>query len=342
MGGRGGRGGGGKPVSNARLLLQRSAHEAGLDDSNLRALHDITSTGLYTDLQWHSSGRGLWVPEEEPENIPSALPVAISGGTEGGTGTETGGGDGGSDVKAEQPEAQQQQQQQQAKQQAQAAPQIPETNRTMTCINAPATTVLAKTKRLPTVTYMTNKQRELIAKWQASGHYVRPSQQVDVIRYATYYKSNRVARSVVQAVLNSMRAGTTAGTVGAGTAGAGTTTSSSSSSNTNFNNKLAMDEQYIPSELIQSGTTVGGRLKSIPGKKSARELDRLAQEESTNPGIAAAAAAARAEDGEGDEFDNDVLEEPAEEEDGEDYTTNHYASDDDDGGGDDDGGEPTF
>jgi hypothetical protein len=335
MGGRGGRGGrGGKPVSNARLLLQRSAHEAGLDDTNLRALHDITSTGLYTDLQWHSSGRGLWVPADEPDNIPTALPMAIEGSTdvEAGDGATEGG-----DVKAE-PDAQQQKQQQHPP----APPQIPETNRTMTCITAPATTVLAKTKRLPTVTYMTNKQRELIAKWQASGHYVRPSQQVDVIRYGTYYKSNRVARSVVQAVLI-LRAGTTAGTVGAAgsstAAGAGTT--GAATSNPNFNNKLAMDEQYIPSELIQSGTTVG-RLKSIPGKKSARDLERLAAEESTNPGIAAAAAAARAEDGEGDESDNDVLEEPAEEEDGEDYTTNHYASDDDDGGGDDDGGEPTF
>jgi hypothetical protein len=331
MGGRGGRGGrGGKPVSNARLLLQRSAHEAGLDDSNLRALHDITSTGLYTDLQWHSSGRGLWVPEVEPENIATANPMAIEGSAAAeadGAGATEGG-----DVKAE-PEAQQQQQQKQQQQQQQAPPpQISETNRTMTCITAPATTVLAKTKRLPTVTYMTNKQRELIAKWQASGHYVRPSQQVDVIRYGTYYKSNRVARSVVQAVLNTMRADTnTAGTVG--TVGAGGSAGAATS-----NNKLATDEQYIPAELIQSGTTAG-RLKSIPGKKSARDLERLAAEESTNPGIA---AAARSEDGEGDDFDNDVLEEPAEEEDGEDYTTNHYASDDDDGGGDDDGGEPTF
>jgi hypothetical protein len=133
--------------------------------------------------------------------------------------------------------------------------------------------------------------------------------------------------------LNTMRANTTPGTAGAANA--------THTSNDNHNNKLAMDDQYIPSELIQNGTTAG-RLKSIPGKKSARDLERLAEQESTNPGIAAAAAAARAEDGEGDEFDDDALEEPAEEEDGEDYTTNHYASDDDDGGGDDDGGEPTF
>jgi hypothetical protein len=338
MGGRGGRGGrGGKPVSAARLLLQRSAHEAGLDDSNLRALHDITSTGLYTDLQWHSSGRGLWVPAEEPDNIPTALPMAISEGSGAGA-IDVDGTEGGADVKAE-PDTQQQQQKQAPP--AAAPPQIPETNRTMTCITAPATTVLAKTKRLPTVTYMTNKQRELIAKWQASGHYVRPSQQVDVIRYSTYYKSNRIARSVVQAVLNTMRANTTTGTVGAAGA-AGVVVAGVANASAAASNKLAMDEQYIPSELIQSGTTFG-RLKKIHGKKSERELERLAQEESTNPGIAAAAAAARAEEGgEGDEFDDDVLEEQAEEEDGEDYVTNHYASDDDDGGGDDDGGEPTF
>jgi hypothetical protein len=323
MGGRGGRGGrGGKPVSNARLLLQRSATEAGLDDSNLRALHDITSTGLYTDLQWHSSGRGLWIPADEPEVTPTALPMALEGGaTEGGEGNASNDGD----VKAE-PVVQQQQQQQQPVQ-------IPETNRTMTAITAPAVTVLAKTKRLPTVTYMTNKQRELITKWQASGHYVRPSQQVDVIRYGNYYKSNRLARSVVQAVLNTMRASGT----GTGTAGAGTSNGNGTSNNNN--NKLAMDEQYVPSELIQTTTSAtAGRLKSIPGKKSARALERLAEREQINPGIAAAVGA---EDGD-DDFDNDVLEEPAEEEDGEDYTTNHYASDDDDGGGDDDGGEPTF
>jgi hypothetical protein len=316
MGGRGGRGGrGGKPVSNARLLLERSAAEAGLDSSNLRALHDIAHNGLYMDLQWHSSGRGLWIPADEPESTaPQALPIAISG-TEGEAIDM--------DVKPE-PVDEKQTKQQQAQQQQ--APHIPETNRTMTAITAPSTTTLSRTKRLPVVTYMTNKQRELIAKWQASGHYVRPSQQVDVVRYGNYYKSNRLARSVVQAVLNAMRSGAGHGVTGAGTAP------------TNTRNKLALDEQYVPSELIQTSTIAAGRMKSISGKKSAKALERLAENERTGGGNAAANAGD--EEG-GDEFDDDVLEEPAEEEDGEDYTTNHYNSDDDDGG-DDGGDEPTF
>ena len=58
MSGRGrGRGRGRAPPSGARLLLQRSAKEAGLDDGNLRRLQDITRPQLFPDYEWHSSGR---------------------------------------------------------------------------------------------------------------------------------------------------------------------------------------------------------------------------------------------------------------------------------------------
>mmetsp|Transcript_12195 Transcript_12195/g.30846 ORF Transcript_12195/g.30846 Transcript_12195/m.30846 type:complete len:243 (+) Transcript_12195:111-839(+) len=66
MSGRGrGRGRGRAPPSGARLLLQRSAKEAGLDDGNLRSLQDITRPQLFPDYEWHSSGRkGHHVPGE--------------------------------------------------------------------------------------------------------------------------------------------------------------------------------------------------------------------------------------------------------------------------------------
>ncbi|CAJ1951806.1 unnamed protein product [Cylindrotheca closterium] len=64
MSGRGrGRGRGrGAPPSGARLLLQRSAQEAGLGSSSLKAISDITKPALFPDYEWHSSGRQLNQP----------------------------------------------------------------------------------------------------------------------------------------------------------------------------------------------------------------------------------------------------------------------------------------
>ena len=56
MSGRG-RGRGRAPPTGARLLLQKSAQEAGLDSSNLRNLQDLTKPSLYPDYEWHSSGK---------------------------------------------------------------------------------------------------------------------------------------------------------------------------------------------------------------------------------------------------------------------------------------------
>lgn len=55
-GGRGGRGRGGRgaPLSQSRLLLQRSAMEAGIDEQH--AVLDLTRPRLYADFLWHSSG----------------------------------------------------------------------------------------------------------------------------------------------------------------------------------------------------------------------------------------------------------------------------------------------
>ncbi|KAL3939065.1 MAG: hypothetical protein SGBAC_006148 [Bacillariaceae sp.] len=64
MSGRGrGRGRGrGAPPSGARLLLQRSAQEAGLGSSSLKTIQDITKPALFPDYEWHSSGRQLNQP----------------------------------------------------------------------------------------------------------------------------------------------------------------------------------------------------------------------------------------------------------------------------------------
>lgn len=59
--GRGGRGGRGGITSQARLLLQKSAAEAGVDE---RSAISLTRPALYPDMLWHSSGHPM-TPEEE-------------------------------------------------------------------------------------------------------------------------------------------------------------------------------------------------------------------------------------------------------------------------------------
>ena len=90
MSGRGrGRGRGRAPPSGARLLLQRSAKEAGLDDGNLRNLQDITRPLLFPDYEWHSSGRkGHHLPGDPvipPSSGISADASASSGNDDNGT-----------------------------------------------------------------------------------------------------------------------------------------------------------------------------------------------------------------------------------------------------------------
>lgn len=72
MSGRGrGRGRGRAPPSGARLLLQRSAKEAGLDERNLRNIQDLTKPQLFPDYEWHSSGRSGHNLPGEPIVQPS-------------------------------------------------------------------------------------------------------------------------------------------------------------------------------------------------------------------------------------------------------------------------------
>jgi hypothetical protein len=62
MSGRGRGRGRGNP-SGARLLLQRSAQEAGLGATSLKNIQDITRPQLFPDYEWHSSGRQLNQPQ---------------------------------------------------------------------------------------------------------------------------------------------------------------------------------------------------------------------------------------------------------------------------------------
>ena len=59
MSGRGrGRGRGSGPISQSKLLLKRSAQEAGLDtDRQMISLQEIIRPSLFPDFQWHSSGK---------------------------------------------------------------------------------------------------------------------------------------------------------------------------------------------------------------------------------------------------------------------------------------------
>eukprot|EP00980_Cylindrotheca_fusiformis_P031027 scaffold25729_cov137-Cylindrotheca_fusiformis.AAC.4 len=67
MSGRGrGRGRGRSAPSGARLLLQRSAQEAGLGATSLKTIQDITRPQLFPDYEWHSSGRQLHQPQAAP------------------------------------------------------------------------------------------------------------------------------------------------------------------------------------------------------------------------------------------------------------------------------------
>lgn len=57
----------GRSPSGARLLLQRSAQEAGFTGSIKNNIQDITKPQLFPDFEWHSSGRQL---NNQQETIP--------------------------------------------------------------------------------------------------------------------------------------------------------------------------------------------------------------------------------------------------------------------------------
>ena len=249
MSGRGrGRGRGGRgPPSGARLLLQRSAQEAGLDSGNLRSLQDITKPKLFPDFEWHSSGGQQSHHEGDPTTTPAApLPQK---------------------------------------------PQPP-----------PATAQSSKRATAPNI-YLINKSREIQHRFQESSFYVRPSQEVDVVRY------NKRPRPLEPDVHVAESIGKTA------------------------------DPRYLPEELLPNKGAAatlpltGGAGEDAGAPKRAMTLEELAAEEQRKK----VSGPVNNEEGEenGELSDGAEIEEEDEEEVA-DYTTNYYASDDESGGG---GGE---
>lgn len=236
MSGRGrGRGRGGRaPPTGARLLLQRSAQEAGLDAGNLRNLQDITKPPLFPDFEWHSSGKQGHDAVVPSSTMPPSQPGATS-------------------------------------------------------------------KRAASQIYLINKSREISHRFQESPFYVRPSQEVDVVRY------NKRPRPLEPDAHLAEFIGKTA------------------------------DPKYLPAELIKDKVAPHihakvGDLDEDGRPKRALTLEELAAEE-----LKQRKALAGGEEGaEGELSDTHDVEDEDEEEVA-DYTTNYYASDDesDDGGGGD-------
>jgi hypothetical protein len=237
MSGRGRGRGRGAPPSGARLLLQRSAQEAGLDAGNLRGLQEITKPLLFPDFEWHSSGQNGHDP------TPASLQPAQSS---------------------------------------------------------------SKRATAPNI-YLINKTREMHHRFQESPFYVRPSQEVDVVRY------NKRPRPVEPDVHVAHSIGKTA------------------------------DPRYLPEELLPdkaiplTATTSleVGEVGEDGAPKRALTLEELAAEEQRKK----VSGQGDGEEGEenGEFSDTELVEEEGEEEVA-DYTTNYFASDDesgDDGGGGD-------
>lgn len=248
MSGRGrGRGRGARaPPSGARLLLQRSAQEAGLDAGNLRSLQDITKPQLFPDFEWHSSGH----EGHDPQQAAAATATASSS----------------------------------------------------TPATGPQATAASKRAAASNV-YLINKSRELNHRFQESPFYVRPSQEVDVVRY------NKRPRPLEPDAHVADHIGKTA------------------------------DSKYLPEELLPNKVAASalkvGEIGDDGLPKKAMTLDELAAEEQRKK--------AAGEDGEeGELSDTQELEEEDEEEVA-DYTTNYYASEDEsDGGGGGGGDEAVF
>ncbi|GAX16932.1 hypothetical protein FisN_5Hh309 [Fistulifera solaris] len=91
MSGRGrgrGRGRGSGPLSQSKLLLKRSAQEAGLDnDREMMSIQEIVRPSLYPDILWQSSGNDAAHPtssnpfvikEEETEESGQAQQIVIA------------------------------------------------------------------------------------------------------------------------------------------------------------------------------------------------------------------------------------------------------------------------
>lgn len=240
MSGRG-RGRGRAPPTGARLLLQRSAQEAGLDAGNLRNLEDITKPKLFPDYEWHSSGRQGHEPGD-PAN-PTASTSAL-----------------------------------------------------------PSPNTIAHNKRSASTVYLINKSREMHHRFQNSPYYVRPTQEVDVVRYGKRPRPMEPDVAVLEHV------GKTA------------------------------DPRYIPEELLQKiGDNQLSMKEMAKNNAPKKTLEEMAAEELNRRQQAKDAA----EEGDEDELSDSPEQEDDEEEEVADYTANHFSSDDE-SAGDVGGDEATF
>lgn len=222
MSGRG-RGRGRAPPTGARLLLQRSAQEAGLDAGNLRSLQDITKPKLFPDFEWHSSGH---VGHDPVEASNQPQPISAS-------------------------------------------------------------------KRASSI-YLINKSREFHHRFQNSPFYVRPSQEVDVVRYGKRPRPLDADSHVLEHV------GQTA------------------------------DKRYLPEELLRSKISLNaGEFGEDGISQRPATLEELVAEEIKRRKALEGAGP----DDQGEGSDTAEVEDEEEEEVA-DYTQDYYASEDEsDGGG---------
>ena len=235
-GGRGrGRGRGRGPLSGARMFMQRSAQEAGIDAGNIRNLHDITQAKLYPEFEWHSTGRR------------------------------------GHDA-------------------------TPET----------AAAANAANRNKASTVYLINKGRQIHDRFQNSPFFVRPKQEVDVVRYGKRPRPQEPDGNLVEHI------------------------------------GKAADDRYIPMELLQDAgrdpksmkelneLNEDGTAKELTLEQiAAQELKRRAQEQGDG------------EDGDGGDLSDTLEQEDEEEDEVDDYMHNHYESEgESDGGGG--GDEPTM
>jgi hypothetical protein len=244
MGGRG-RGRGRAPPTGGRLMLQRSAQEAGLDANNLRSLQEITKPRLFPDYEWHTNG----TTGHEEDQLPSAAP--------------------------------------------EAAPS--------------ATSAPSAAKRSPSTVYLINKSREFHHRFQNSPYYVRPTQEIDVVRFGKRPCPVAPDINVLEHI------------------------------------GKAADSRYVPEELLETKRRAQQlsmkELMSEDGPKKAKTLEELAENELKERRLTAALA----EEGEDGDISDTVEQEEEEDEGDGDYAIEHYDSDDEsDGGGGGGGDEATF
>ena len=161
-------------------------------------------------------------------------------------------------------------------------------------------------RRPPTTVFLINKSREMHHRFQASPQYIRPTHEVDVVRYG---KRPRLKPDL--SVLEHM--------------------------GSNLANPL-----YVPSELLKStGLDLLSR-KDLTGAQSLSQRTAILDELDTTEmkRRQEATVDAEADEDEVDDNSSDVQEHEEDEDEVADYTTNYYASEDEsDGGGD---GEATF